>query len=305
MHRLKKKFWIILFSVLGGILLVYLLSLKANKLPAFKVNRPVAKQADHTVTGIEAGTGEMALTQKALSQYGLKKTGWQLSASSTAIMLSQLKKAIKNHQAIVITGWIPHWMNAKYKLKFLKDPKNIYGSTEHQSVIAKKGLKKQNPGAFIFLKNFYLTPDKIQPALEKINRGQSLKAAISQYLKNNPQQVKNWNRGVPDGHGKKITIGRTNYLYETWSTKMVEKVLRNRGYKVADRQLDVGILWQALVSKSIDANINAELPVAQGIYARKYKGKYNNISTSLKKARIGLVVPRYMKKTHSISDLNR
>ena len=46
---------------------------------------------------------------------------WQVETSSSGAMVVALDKAIKNKEDIVITGWSPHWMFAKYDLKYLKD----------------------------------------------------------------------------------------------------------------------------------------------------------------------------------------
>ena len=301
-YVIKKIFKYLLFLGLV-ILAIFLLSLKNNKLPTYNAQKSVGKQADFTITGIEAGAGTMSNAQKAISTYHLNKSGWQLQTSSTAIMLAQLDKAIKSHQPIVIIGWVPHWMFEKYPIKFLNDPKKVFGNSEHEDTITKKGFAKQNPGAQQFLKNFSLTLKKVQPVLNNINNGQSPKAAASQYIKDNPKQVKGWLKGVPDGHGKQISIGRENYAYETFAAYVAEKILRSKGYKVSDKGLDPGILWSALASGSIDACVTAELPVTQAAYAKKYQGQYNKVKTSLNNARVGLAVPKYMKNINSINDL--
>ena len=42
-------------------------------------------------------------------------------------MTVALGQAIKSMNHIVITGWTPHWMFAKYDLKYLEDPKKSDG----------------------------------------------------------------------------------------------------------------------------------------------------------------------------------
>ena len=303
MKFLTKKIIKIFIGLIVAGLIVFLLSLNSNQLPSYHARQSVGKQTRYTITGIEAGAGIMSTSQKALSAYGLNKSGWQLQTSSTAIMIAQLAKALKNHQPIIITGWLPHWMFAKYPIKFLDDPKHVYGTSEHEDTITKKGFAKQNPRAQQFLKNFSLTMNKVQPVLNHINNGQSPKSAASQYIKDNPKQVKGWLKGVPNGGGKKISVARSSYSYETFATYTAEKVLRNKGYQISDKQLDPGILWSAIASGSIDTCLTVELPITQGIYAKKYQGQFNKVRISLKGTRIGLAVPKYMKNVHSINDL--
>ncbi len=53
-----------------------------------------------------------------------------------AVVLGQ---AVKNHQDVVVTGWSPHWIFAKYHLKILQDPKKIMGESEKINTIARQG----------------------------------------------------------------------------------------------------------------------------------------------------------------------
>ena len=54
-------------------------------------------------------------------------------------MTVALGQAIKNNEDIVITGWSPHWMFAKYDLKYLADPKGTMGGEEAIHTMARQG----------------------------------------------------------------------------------------------------------------------------------------------------------------------
>ena len=71
------------------------------------------------VVGIDAGAGVMIKTDEAIKQYGLD---YKLVASSGSGMIAELTRAENEKKPVVVTGWIPHWMFAKWKLKFLDDP---------------------------------------------------------------------------------------------------------------------------------------------------------------------------------------
>ena len=60
-------------------------------------------------------------------------------------MTAVLKRAVDEHQWIVVTGWTPHWMFTRFKLKFLEDPKGIFGKAETITAIARKGFGEQHP----------------------------------------------------------------------------------------------------------------------------------------------------------------
>lgn len=91
----------------------------------------VGGQLNYTITGIDAGAGIMAATEKAIEEYGLED--YTLQTSSSAAMTAALAAAYEREEAIVVTGWTPHWKFAKYDLKYLEDPKGIFG--DRKSVV--------------------------------------------------------------------------------------------------------------------------------------------------------------------------
>lgn len=80
-----------------------------------------ADQVNKTIIGIDPGSGIMALTDEAVKDYGLKD--WNVVTASSAAMTATLKKSYDRKKPIIVTGWTPHWMFSRYKLKFLDDPK--------------------------------------------------------------------------------------------------------------------------------------------------------------------------------------
>ena len=76
------------------------------------------------IVGIDAGTGIMKCTEKAIPEYGLD---YRLMISSGPAMTALLKKAIDKKEWIVVTGWTPHWMFDRFRLRVLEDSRNVYG----------------------------------------------------------------------------------------------------------------------------------------------------------------------------------
>ena len=70
-------------------------------------------------------------------------------------MTAELGRAYAKQQSIAVTGWVPHWMFAKWKLKFLEDPKGVYGAAETVNSIGSKELATKAPEVAEFLKNFH------------------------------------------------------------------------------------------------------------------------------------------------------
>ncbi|HEQ0448289.1 TPA: ABC transporter permease/substrate binding protein [Streptococcus pyogenes] len=153
----------------------------------------LSKQADQKITGIEPGAGIMAAAQKTLKEYH-NLSSWELVAASTGAMTTSLDQAIKKKDPIVVTAWSPHWMFAKYDLKYLKDPKETFGSTENINTIARKGLKKDLPNVYKIIDKFHWTQKDMEAVMLDINKGMSPEAAAKKLVEANQSKVSSWTK---------------------------------------------------------------------------------------------------------------
>lgn len=110
------------------------------------------------IVGIDAGAGLMTATEKAFEAYNLE---YNLITGSGTTMTAALSKAIDVGNPIVVTGWAPHWMFARWDLKVLEDPQKIYGEVENIHIVTRKGLEEDQPEVVAFLKNFKLTDEEL------------------------------------------------------------------------------------------------------------------------------------------------
>jgi len=150
-----------------------------------------AEKFDGKIIGIDPGAGIMSKTQQVLKDYDLKN--FTLVQGSGATMTAALGDAIRNHQWIVVTGWTPHWMFARWKLKYLKDPKQVYGSGGDIDTVVRKGLKKDDPEAYYILAHFHWTPAQMEQVMA-MNRkkGSDPYKNAQQWIKDHPKLVKAW-----------------------------------------------------------------------------------------------------------------
>lgn len=111
-----------------------------------------ADKFDNQIIGIEPGAGIMRKTEKVIEDYNL--TDMKLVSSSGAVMTSQLGNRIEEDKWVVVTGWTPHWKFHRWDLKYLEDPKNIYGGEETSNTIVRQGLKDDHPDVYTLLDNF-------------------------------------------------------------------------------------------------------------------------------------------------------
>ncbi|MBC3348287.1 MULTISPECIES: glycine betaine ABC transporter substrate-binding protein [Pseudomonas] len=143
------------------------------------------------IVGIDAGSGVMIKTEQAIKDYDL--TGYQLKASSGAGMIAELTRAEKKKESIAVTGWVPHWMFAKWKLRFLEDPKGVYGAAETVNSIGSKELDAKAPEVVAFLKKFqWNSKDEIGEVMLAIQEGAKPDAAAKDWVAKHPDRVKEW-----------------------------------------------------------------------------------------------------------------
>ncbi len=148
-----------------------------------------ADKFNNRIIGVEKGSGISGITDRALVDYNLDMT--QLN-SSTVAMLAELKKAIDNKEYIVVTGWQPHWKFARWNLKFLEDPKGLYGSTEYISTYARKGFAEDKPKVAEILRKFELSEMQMASLQLALKDGNDDTEAIKQWIKQNQSVVDSW-----------------------------------------------------------------------------------------------------------------
>ena len=152
-------------------------------------------EAERTITGIEPGAGITAATEKALKEYD-QLTGWELLTSSSGAMTTALAQAIANEEEIIVTGWSPHWKFASYDLKYLEDPKGVYGGEETINTFARKGLKEDNADAYSVLDHFHWTPEDLEAVMLDIMNGTDPKDAAKKWIQDNEAIVAEWTKDV-------------------------------------------------------------------------------------------------------------
>lgn len=144
------------------------------------------------IIGIDPGAGLMGLTEDVLDEYALEGDV-RLRSGSGATMTALLQSAIKNEQDIVVTGWTPHWMFARWDLKYLDDPKNVYGGAEQIHTIVRQGLEEDMPEAYAILDNFSWTPEQMgEVMLMNQEEDSDPYANAQQWVEENQAIVSKW-----------------------------------------------------------------------------------------------------------------
>ncbi len=259
------------------------------------------EQMNYSITGIEPGAGVFKAAENAVDEYGL--TGWEVQASSSGAMATALGEAIENEEPIIVTGWSPHWKFAKYDLKYLEDPKGVFGEAETINTMVRKGLEEEQPEAYQVLDNFEWTPDDLEEVMLKVSDGEDPKDAAAEWIADNEDKVSGWTEGVDSVDGEKLELAYVEWDTEISSTNMIALVLEDLGYNVSITPLDNAVMWEAVATGEVDGMVAAWLPGTHGDLYEQYKDDLIDLGPNLEGAKIGLVVPSYM-DIDSIEDLD-
>lgn len=303
MFKMKKKWILMLFAALLTIGLAACGSDKTDsdgKSAAGGGDSSVGESVDYKIIGIDPGAGLMKASAKVIEEYGLDD--WTLVEGSGAAMTAALKKAYAKEEPIIVTGWTPHWKFASFDLKYLEDPKGVYGEAETINTIVRSGLKDDLPDAYKVLDQFNWTPDDMAVVMNDIQAGEKPEDAAAKWVKDHADKVAEWTDGAAESSGDKITLGYVAWDSEIASTNVIGKVLEDLGYKVTMRQVEAGPMWTGVADGSLDAIVAAWLPSTHADYYEKYEGKFEDLGPNLEGTKLGLVVPAYM-DIDSIEDL--
>ncbi|MBN3790174.1 glycine betaine ABC transporter substrate-binding protein [Burkholderia sp. Ac-20353] len=145
------------------------------------------------IVGIDAGAGVMRKTDEAIKSYGLSYT---LMPSSGSAMTAELARSMHANKPVIVTGWAPHWMFAKWKLRFLEDPKKVFGGAEHVDSVANPGLETKAKPVAAFLKKFQWKPGEIDSVMLAIQNGSKPDAAADAWIAAHGDRVNTWVDGA-------------------------------------------------------------------------------------------------------------
>ncbi len=142
------------------------------------------------IIGIDPGAGLMGLAEDVVDTYDL---GLRLRSGSDATMVAALSNAINNEEDIVVTSWTPHWMFARWDLKYLEDPEDVFGGAEQIHTVVRDGLEDDMPEAYAILDAFEWTPEQMgEVMLMNQEEGSDPYENAKQWVEDNQDVVEQW-----------------------------------------------------------------------------------------------------------------
>lgn len=156
-------------------------------------DREVQARIGGQIQGIDPGSGLMQVSERALRTYGLSRM--KLVSSSGAAMTAAVARAVRRREWFVVTAWSPHWMFAKWDLRYLRDPKGALGGRERVHAIARSGFYQNYPPEVTeFLTRLFLPLKELEAAMLNASKT-SVEQAVSDYIEAHPERVHYWVTG--------------------------------------------------------------------------------------------------------------
>jgi glycine betaine/proline transport system substrate-binding protein len=127
-----------------------------------------------------------------IQAYGLKQ---QLVEGPTAGMLYEVERLYATREDFVFLAWSPHWMNQRYDIRYLEDPKDALGPTNDPakcSTIVRDSLRESDPAAYAFMDALELTEGQIEGLESAINEEGAPLAGTRRWVSENREVVRPW-----------------------------------------------------------------------------------------------------------------
>ena len=125
------------------------------------LNRPdVVARLGGRVHGIEPDSGLMRSSRKALEEYRLH--GYQLAEGSDGKVVEALDRAFTGKEWVVATAWTPHYMFSKYNLRYLRDPKGVFGGRESVHALGRAGIETDHPAVASLVRQIRITVSELE-----------------------------------------------------------------------------------------------------------------------------------------------
>ena len=129
--------------------------------------------------------------------YGLEQ---KLVQAPTAGMLAEVGRRYALREEFAFLAWSPHWMNQRFDIRYLRDPKDAMGETNDPaecSTIVSEDLREEDPAAHAFVDALELTEAQINGLERAINEEGSL-AGARRWASENRGVVRPWIEAARD-----------------------------------------------------------------------------------------------------------
>ncbi|KKE78494.1 glycine betaine ABC transporter substrate-binding protein [Oceanobacillus caeni] len=145
------------------------------------------------ITGFDPGAGTMLVTEEVIEEYDLD---YELLSSSEPAMLTEIEAATENKEPIVAPLWNPHRVFSELDLKYLEDPKEVYGGVEKIYHATRLGFAEDFPEVSEWIKNWKMDDQSVGELMSYVNEaeenGEDPMVGAEKWIEDNEELVNEW-----------------------------------------------------------------------------------------------------------------
>src|SRR3954454_1635319 len=145
------------------------------------------------ILGIEPSSVIMeVISDEVIPSYGLHQ---QLVAASTPGMLAEIDNRYRDREDFAFVAWAPHWMNQRYDIRYLEDPKNAFGELNKAAeamTIVNDNLRNYNPTAYTFIASLKLNEAQLNDLENTIEETSDPVEGARTWTNNNREVTQPW-----------------------------------------------------------------------------------------------------------------
>ncbi|WP_026690143.1 glycine betaine ABC transporter substrate-binding protein [Alteribacter aurantiacus] len=149
----------------------------------------MADEFDGQIVGIEEGAALTDLARDAIDEYDLDL---DLVTSSDPAMNAEFMQAYNNEEPIVVTLWSPHWLFADYDIKYLEDPKNVFGDPDDIYYMTREGFAEDHPEVVEWMDNWMMDDESLGDLMATINDLDDPYEGAKEWIEENRDMVDEW-----------------------------------------------------------------------------------------------------------------
>jgi glycine betaine/proline transport system substrate-binding protein len=132
------------------------------------------------------------ISEEVIPAYNLKQ---KFVEASTDAMLAEIDNYYRNQEEFAFVAWSPHWMNQKYDLIYLEDPKDAFGELNDPAritTIVNEDLPEGDPVATAFMDALILDEDQLNDLESTINEAGEPEEGARQWAQENRDVWQPW-----------------------------------------------------------------------------------------------------------------
>lgn len=158
------------------------------------------------IHGFGAGSAASEILHAAIDDDSWGLGDWQLVDTSVVGMLGAARSAISREEPIVWVGWTPHWMNLELPMRYLDDPKDLFGENNGETdvlTLLRSDYAEAQPNLVTFFEQFRFAAEEQSWMIQEFGQNErDAEEVAAQWIRDHAERVEAMLEGVTTHDGE-------------------------------------------------------------------------------------------------------